>query len=308
VNQRYSGISSFIAKLSICFLIIFIFVSMYTDAKVGFDMSVMTNDSDSSSIWGESLTTVALGFRADSQCTGTGNSSKYVHISNFAGLGLKETGYSKEGRLIDSNTLSISSKEKYVYINETVSKRSTEYEADIMASMPTVLYSTDDLYYRGDGINIRSSYINDNDRIFTGYSGTTLTKSVKYGGVFNDTRVFVRMDPKSVEVLALENRSTGFSVSSSSDRSTKLKFISDDDFIEHDYKGAFKLETHLMKGHGYIFKEDEMGSLSCCFGGWNDMMYYDQKGFGKSTKDVFDCTRYNVSYELASSNNRGKNA
>jgi len=32
--------------------------------------------------------------------------------------------------------------------------------------------------------------------------------------------------------------------------------------------------------------------LPCCYVGWNDMMYFDKKGFGTDAKRVFDCTCY----------------
>ena len=45
-----------------------------------------------------------------------------------------------------------------------------------------------------------------------------------------------------------------------------------------------RFETHS--------KDDDW--LPCCSGGWTDMRAYDRKGFGESTRGVFDCTCYKV--------------
>lgn len=60
--------------------------------------------------------------------------------------------------------------------------------------------------------------------------------------------------------------------------------------LEEDYIGTF----HMIKNISLItdswLMEEEEAWLPCCTNGWEDMLYYDQKGFGKSTRGVFDCT------------------
>jgi hypothetical protein len=60
--------------------------------------------------------------------------------------------------------------------------------------------------------------------------------------------------------------------------------------LEEDYIGTF----HMIKNISLItdswLMEEEEAWLPCCTNGWEDMLYYDRKGFGKSTKGVFDCT------------------
>ncbi|MFB3765952.1 MAG: hypothetical protein ACE14P_12000 [Methanotrichaceae archaeon] len=249
------------------------------------------------------MTTVALAFNAESQCTGTGNFSKYVDVSNFAGLSLKETEHSKQGRLIYSNTLSIDSRVRYVYIDEMVSKNSMLYEADINASMPTALYNRDDLYYRGSGMDIKSAYINNNDKMFTRLSGNLLTRSVKFGGIFNEERVLASIAPGSVDVHDLENRTFAFALTSSSDRSTGLRFVSGDEFIDQNYVGRFQLNTKLLKGSNFIFLNDTVSPpvlLPCCVDDWESIPSYnmsssntpsyDQDSPEKGIKEISNCT------------------
>ncbi|MCK9564579.1 MAG: hypothetical protein M0Q43_00850 [Methanothrix sp.] len=65
---------------------------------------------------------------------------------------------------------------------------------------------------------------------------------------------------------------------------------------EERYWGKYDLYRRInMK---FVFEKtndtnDEADSwLPCCHSGWNDMMYFDQKGFGTDAKGVFDCTCY----------------
>lgn len=60
--------------------------------------------------------------------------------------------------------------------------------------------------------------------------------------------------------------------------------------IDEDYIGTFSIVKKISHEYDYIMKAEREDWLPCCFGGWNDMNYRDQKGFGKSAKGVFDCT------------------
>lgn len=60
--------------------------------------------------------------------------------------------------------------------------------------------------------------------------------------------------------------------------------------IDEDYWGTYHIEKNMTLEVPYKRTLAAEDWLPCCFGGWNDMNYRDQKGFGKSTKGVFDCT------------------
>jgi len=64
--------------------------------------------------------------------------------------------------------------------------------------------------------------------------------------------------------------------------------------IDEDYWGTYHIEKNMTLEVPYKRTELAQDWLPCCFGGWNDMNYRDQKGFGKSTKGVFDCTCFKV--------------
>lgn len=60
--------------------------------------------------------------------------------------------------------------------------------------------------------------------------------------------------------------------------------------IDEDYIGTFSIVKKMSHEFNYKMKAESEDWLPCCYGGWSDMNYRDQKGFGKSTKGVFDCT------------------
>lgn len=60
--------------------------------------------------------------------------------------------------------------------------------------------------------------------------------------------------------------------------------------IDEDYIGTFSIVKKMSHEFNYILKAEKEDWLPCCYGGWSDMNFRDQKGFGKSTKGVFDCT------------------
>lgn len=60
--------------------------------------------------------------------------------------------------------------------------------------------------------------------------------------------------------------------------------------VDEDYVGTFNFATemNLTMPVSRIVGDDSL--LPCCYGGWDTMNYEDQKGFGASTKGIFDCT------------------
>lgn len=69
--------------------------------------------------------------------------------------------------------------------------------------------------------------------------------------------------------------------------------------IDEDYQGTFSLTKKMSHEFRHTHVEEVEDWLPCCSssggnGGWDSMNYYDQKGFGKSTKGVFDCTCFKV--------------
>lgn len=64
--------------------------------------------------------------------------------------------------------------------------------------------------------------------------------------------------------------------------------------LKEDYVGTFHIFKNISLITDSVLVEKEEAWLPCCFNGWEDMLYYDQKSYGKSTKGIFDCTCSNV--------------
>jgi hypothetical protein len=307
VNKKKTGLLGLIKPFAIVLILILLHMSACSTAKQGYQISAKVNDSTGSSSWMNSMVTQTLAFKSESAVSGTGNSSKYLTLSDFNGMYIKDAGYTKQGRLIANNTMNVASTVNYIHIQETAHEdsASTIYNAIINASMPTVMYDADELYYRGDGMSTRNSYTNGKDEIKTALSGTTLTKSLVFGSSFTNALVFAELTPHSVWEKTLENRTTAFRIMSAADQNTKFSFKTEDAAMEQNYVGAFQLNTKLIRGDVYHFQNDgdvctvcgETGYawLPCCYEGWNEMNPSDQKGFGKSAKSIFDCSACKIS-------------
>ncbi len=60
--------------------------------------------------------------------------------------------------------------------------------------------------------------------------------------------------------------------------------------LDMNYLGTFHMIQNISLISESDLVEKEEAWLPCCNGGWEDMLYSDQKGFGRSTKGIFDCS------------------
>jgi len=251
----------------LCILLTFIIIVPIGNAKIGYSINAIVNDTNSSTFWSRSMITQQLSFSSESKCSGTGNSSKYVTLTGISGMSIKESAYSNQGRLIEKDLLGLTSRVKWIHIEEQGTDNSNRYLADIDVSMPTVIYNTGDLFYRGDGMQTRGSYINGDDKIVTNHYGTSLLKTVQYGGLSNESRILAEVTPNSVDEDVLENRTTAFRLTSASNQYSGLGFVSKDNFMEQIYRGDFKMDTKFITKSKFKYMNDtinETGWLPCC--------------------------------------------
>ncbi len=61
------------------------------------------------------------------------------------------------------------------------------------------------------------------------------------------------------------------------------------------YYGKYNMTDVIEMQSSENNSEPEEGGLSCCNGGWDDMLPSDKVGYGMGAKDIFDCTCYNAS-------------
>lgn len=264
--------------LPILSILLLIFLFNPTEAKVGYDIHVVVNNSTMSSEWGRSQSTNVMSFQADSICSGDGKFAKYVNVEGFAGQSLKETGYSNPGRLIYNSTLQVKSDVCWINIaksGETSEKNYTNdfntttinatdiYTVEINESLPTFVLSREDLYYNGEGIRTRSAYVNNEDEIYTRYYATRLLKSSRYGGIHSSSIINVSVTPARVEESVLTNSTTAFRISSQSDRYSGLAYVSEGEEIEQSYFGSFTINQVITSKKKFSLENQE-DWLSCC--------------------------------------------
>lgn len=261
------------------FILTFILPYCIVDAKIGYSVNV---DVDGTK-WGRSKYTEVMNFKSESECSGKGNSSKYVNVPGFSGIGFKEITYTKEGRLATKNALNLTAKFNWVYItedvdgaefvNETDEKNGSinvvqiakdNYYAEINESMPTLVRTDDEIQYIGEGIYTRNSYSNNEDKICTSYQATNLSKAARYVGAFSNAVVKAHVAKDIVDVDVLSSTATSFRVLSYSDRYSRLKFKSGNAYSDEEYVGNFKISRTISKRSRFNLTKEEAQWLGCC--------------------------------------------
>jgi len=266
-------------------LFILTFILPYVEAKVGYSINV---DVDGTK-WGRSQYTEVLNFKSESECNGRGNSSKYVNVPGFAGIGFKENTYTKEGRLATKNVLNLSAKLNWIYITENVDgaeyvnetdddldddlddasikiiqTASDNYYAEINESMPTLIRADDEISYVGEGIYTRNSYHNSEDRIYTNYQATNLSKAARYVGVYSNAFIRAHVAKGIADEKILKSSATAFRVLSVSDRYSRLGYKSDDTCSDEEYVGSFRISRTISKRTLFNLSQLEANWLGCC--------------------------------------------
>ncbi|NPV62885.1 MAG: hypothetical protein HPY61_09700 [Methanotrichaceae archaeon] len=265
---------------AISLFILIIILSSSCEAKVGYNIYV---DMDGTQ-WGRSQTTQVMTFTADSDCSGKGNSSKYVNMPGFGGVGLKENTYTKEGRMANKNIVNLTAKFNWIYINEEydagplnnttveddfvdlpTTQPQEHYYVEINESLPIMLRYEDDTAYVGEGIYSRNNYKSDEDSICTNYYATNLSKAVRYAGVYSNAIVRVNIAPGQVDEREMKNSATAFRVLSISDKYSRLGYRSSDRLSDEVYIGSFKIDRTISRRSRFNLTSLEFG-LGCCAG------------------------------------------
>jgi hypothetical protein len=257
----------------IYFFIIMAAVLAQADGKVGYDIYAKVNDSNTSSSFGWGHHTTVLSYDLESSIKGDGNSSKYIKVNGFDNINLKENTHTKNGRLKEDKRLSIASQVNSVSINEGVTSNPETYQVEINESMPSSLLNEEEITYRGDGINKRNSYTNNNDEIITDYQAKKFYENSAFLGVYRNAFVKAYVTPAGVGKFIGENYSTIFQVSSDSDLYSGFKFKSSDGLIDESYVGSFKLNAKVSRVHSFEWSPIDDDWLGCCSTGYEGLDY-----------------------------------
>jgi hypothetical protein len=229
-----------------------------SNAKTGYSISVRVNNSS----WEWSQTTETLSFRADSVVDGSGNSSKYLSVNGFAGNGLKENTYAKNGMFSSESTVYVKSLLNYVQIKESVDSSSTYYGVEINESIPTTVFSSDNFFYNGDGIYNSNTYIHGDNVIANNYHANKLLKTANYVGSNSKSLIFADVTPEWVNYRVLRNATAAFNLYSSSDKYSEFSYRRGCNMLEESYFGTFTLNKNLLYIEAFNLSNDQY-QLGC---------------------------------------------
>ncbi len=215
----------------------------------------------------------------------------------------KERTAALEGSLSTEEVLTLKSSVKNA-VNATISKPagSNLYTIDFYENWPVKLSYDKTMSYSGRNIN---------DIDFVGNNQDFVGANFLYNREFSKERsINASLDRLNATVLATDNvielaeiratRDTEYRLKAHTTGIADIKYrqVGTDGEILNEgderFVGVYDITKKIgMKSHfdKYVTDDDW---LPCCYGGWTDMRYYDQKGFGKSTSGVFDCRCYKV--------------
>jgi hypothetical protein len=231
-----------------------------SSAKIGYSINVKVNNSS----WGYSESTEILSFKADSKVDGNGRCSKYVSINGFASNDLKENTYADKGSISAENSLSVKSLMNYVHITEHVDNDSNRYNVEINESMPTVIISKDDFFYKGKGMYNRNKYVSGDNIINTDYYGGRLLKTVSYVGTHANSLIHADVTPSGALSTILRNETMALGLHSTSDKYSALSYQSGQTLWKESYSGLFTINANLIRREAFNFQQDE-DQLGCCY-------------------------------------------
>ncbi len=171
---------------------------------------------------------------------------------------------------------------------------------DFYEKWPVKLCYSKTMDYSGKNINNRDFVGNSKDFVGANFLyNTEFSKERTLNASLEKLNATILATDESLQSLEVKaTRSTQYKLKAHTTGITNFKYrqVGTDWEIanagDERYVGVYDIEKNiLMRSRSDLYKQDD-DWLPCCYGGWSDMRYYDQKGFGKSAKGVFDCTCY----------------
>jgi hypothetical protein len=225
---------------------------------------------------------------------------------------LRERTSSLEGKYRSEDEISLWSKiDNEVDIEATKPAGSNVYTFTYHEQWPVLMTARRTLEYSGRQIN---------DRDFVGNNRDFVGSNLLYNRELSkEQRTVMWLDQMNATVLATDDailqaefmptKYLGYLIKANTtgiaDLSYKLRSSQYD--VKHQnypalsegeerYYGTYDLSRKIeMKSVFEKSNDTDDGAdswLPCCYVGWNDMMYFDKKGFGTGAKGVFDCACY----------------
>lgn len=235
------------------------------DAKVGYDIHVCANNSTMQSCWSRSQSTTPLVFHMEGSLSGEGNSSMYSSIAGIAGITVQDRTSTKKGQLRIEDNFDVYSYANYIIIDQNWNNDLERYSVEINESLPTFLFNEKKILYRGEGINTRDEYENNQYKFYTKYKANNLQKATKYAASYANSIITAEVTPSNVRSTVTGKISAALGLSSSSDRYSELGVLTESEEIIENYWGAFQINRIIIKEYNSSLHKEEEELIECCF-------------------------------------------
>jgi hypothetical protein len=173
---------------------------------------------------------------------------------------------------------------------------------DFYEKWPVKLCYSKSMDYSGRGINNRDFVGNNRDFVGANFLyNTEFSKERTLNASLERLNATILATDESLQdVLIKATRSTQYRLKAHTTGITNIKYrqVGPEGKIanagDERFAGVYDIEKNILMKSRFDLYRAEDDWLPCCYGGWSDMNYRDQKGFGKSARGVFDCTCYNA--------------
>ncbi|HSD56923.1 MAG TPA: hypothetical protein VLB04_01985 [Methanotrichaceae archaeon] len=173
---------------------------------------------------------------------------------------------------------------------------------DFYEKWPVKLCYSKTMAYSGKNINNRDFVGNNQDFVGANFLyNKEFSKERSINASLERLNATILATDESLQnVLVKATRSTEYKLKAHTTGIANIKYrqVGPDDEImnagDERFVGVYDIEKKIQMKSKFDLYLEEDGWLPCCYGGWSDMNYRDQKGFGKSAKGVFDCSCYRV--------------
>jgi hypothetical protein len=173
---------------------------------------------------------------------------------------------------------------------------------DFYEKWPVKLSYSKTMAYSGFGINNRDFVGNNQDFVGANFLyNTEFSKERTLNASLERLNATILATDESLQsVLVKATRSTEYKLKAHTTGIANFKYRqvgADEEIVnagDERFAGVYDIEKSILMKSRFDLYRGEDDWLPCCYGGWSDMRYYDQKGFGKSARGVFDCTCYNA--------------
>lgn len=168
---------------------------------------------------------------------------------------------------------------------------------DFYEKWPVEIFYSKSMSYSGRGINNLDSVGNNLDFV---------ASSFLYNQEFNKERLLnMSLKRMNATVLATDEAIASSQIRATRDTEYRLDAHStgiagfkyrqvdpDGETVnagDERFVGVYDISKKVRMSSAFNQHQKDDDWLPCCYGGWQDMRYYDQKGFGRSASGVFDC-------------------